>query len=148
MMTGARTHLTHLTYLTHETRVRNRAMRIKQISACLVDAANGFAHAIVCDLAEPGAAAALAASAIERTGQLLSSWELGREYGIGDYDGRRPDWGAVAIDWSVVPKSFVETFRTGTELQLRWLDTLARRTQEFHAKIPGAAVPQPGRTRR
>lgn len=31
-------------------------------------------------------------SSIERTGQLLSSWELARHYGFTDYDGRRPDW--------------------------------------------------------
>ena len=75
---------------------------------------------------------------IDRTGQLLSSWELGRHYRFTDYDGRRPDWGALAIDWSVLPASFVETLRTGVELQLQWLTTLARRTQEFRARLPGA----------
>jgi len=30
---------------------------------------------------------------LERSGQLLSSWELGREYRFTDADGRRPDWG-------------------------------------------------------
>ncbi|MBE7103534.1 SDR family NAD(P)-dependent oxidoreductase [Bacillus cereus] len=29
----------------------------------------------------------------EKTGRALSSWELGREYGFTDMDGRRPDWG-------------------------------------------------------
>lgn len=28
------------------------------------------------------------------SGQALSSWELGREYGFDDVDGTRPDWGA------------------------------------------------------
>lgn len=84
------------------------------------------------------AVAALAAdpNAIERTGQLLSSWELARHYGFTDYDGRRPDWGALAIDWSPLPPSFVEVFRTGTRVQLDWLNTLARRTEQFIGKLP------------
>jgi NAD(P)-dependent dehydrogenase (short-subunit alcohol dehydrogenase family) len=73
---------------------------------------------------------------IAKTGQLLSSWELAREYKFTDYDGRRPDWGALAIDFSVLPASFVDMFRTGTELQLQWLNTLFRRTRTFKAKIP------------
>ena len=73
---------------------------------------------------------------LDRTGQLLSSWELGREYGFTDYDGRRPDWGRTAIDFSMLPASFVDMFRTGSQLQLDWLNTLAERTREFLAKIP------------
>ena len=73
---------------------------------------------------------------LERSGQLLSSWELCREYRFADYDGRRPDWGRLAIDFSVLPPPLVDTFRTGTELQLEWLRTVARRTQQFLAKIP------------
>jgi NAD(P)-dependent dehydrogenase (short-subunit alcohol dehydrogenase family) len=40
--------------------------------------------------------AALAAdpNVFERSGDILSSWELGRHYGLTDYDGRRPDWAA------------------------------------------------------
>jgi NAD(P)-dependent dehydrogenase (short-subunit alcohol dehydrogenase family) len=84
------------------------------------------------------AVAALAADPrlLERTGQLCSSWELARDYAFTDYDGRRPDWGRLAIDWSGLPQSFVDTFRTGTRLQIAWLDTLARRTREFAAKLP------------
>jgi hypothetical protein len=67
---------------------------------------------------------------------LWSSWELARHYGFTDYDGRRPDWGALAIDWSGLPASFVDIFRTGTRLQIEWLDAVARRTREFAAKIP------------
>jgi NAD(P)-dependent dehydrogenase (short-subunit alcohol dehydrogenase family) len=33
---------------------------------------------------------------MERTGQVLSSWLLGREYQLEDADGSRPDWGAYA----------------------------------------------------
>lgn len=76
---------------------------------------------------------------LERTGQLLSSWELGRELKFTDYDGRRPDWGKLDIDFSVVPPPLVEIFRTGTELQLQWLNTLAKRTHEFRAKLPKTA---------
>ena len=74
--------------------------------------------------------------AIERTGQLCSSWELAREYGFTDEDGRRPDWGAHAIDWSPLPKAFVDVFRVGTRIQIGWLETLARRTREMAAKLP------------
>jgi NAD(P)-dependent dehydrogenase (short-subunit alcohol dehydrogenase family) len=87
------------------------------------------------------AVAALASdpNSIERTGQLLSSWELARHYGFTDYDGRRPDWGALAIDWSVLPPAFVDLFRTATRKQTEWLHTLARRTEQFLAKIPPAS---------
>jgi len=69
------------------------------------------------------AVAALAADprVCERSGQLCASWELARDYGFTDYDGRRPDWGAHAIDWSPVPQSIVETIRAGTGLQTAWL---------------------------
>jgi NAD(P)-dependent dehydrogenase (short-subunit alcohol dehydrogenase family) len=73
---------------------------------------------------------------LEHTGQLLSSWELARHYGFTDYDGRRPDWGQLAIDWSVLPPQLVDLFRTGVELQLAWLTTLADRTRRFQDKVP------------
>jgi NAD(P)-dependent dehydrogenase (short-subunit alcohol dehydrogenase family) len=83
------------------------------------------------------AIAALAADprVLDRSGALCSSWELAREYGIRDYDGSRPDWGAHAIDWSVLPPAFVDVFREGARIQLDWLETLARRTREFAAKV-------------
>jgi NAD(P)-dependent dehydrogenase (short-subunit alcohol dehydrogenase family) len=73
---------------------------------------------------------------LDLTGQLLSSWEIARERGITDYDGRRPDWGKLAIDFSVLPPAFVDMFRTGAELQLAWLQRVTARTAEFLAKIP------------
>jgi NAD(P)-dependent dehydrogenase (short-subunit alcohol dehydrogenase family) len=73
---------------------------------------------------------------MRHTGRLLSSWELSREYKFTDYDGRRPDWGRLAIDFSVLPPPWIDLFRTGTELQLAWLTELAARTREFLAKIP------------
>jgi NAD(P)-dependent dehydrogenase (short-subunit alcohol dehydrogenase family) len=86
------------------------------------------------------AVAALAADpqVLEHTGQLLSSWELARRYGFTDYDGRRPDWGKLSIDWSEVPPPLVELLRTGSALQLAWLNTLADRTRHFLDKMPPA----------
>lgn len=74
---------------------------------------------------------------MDRTGMLVSSWELSRDYGFTDYDGRRPDWGRHTIDFSVLPKAWTDQFRTGTGLELKWLTTLAARTKKFKAKIPG-----------
>ena len=84
------------------------------------------------------AIAALAAdpNVRDRTGRLLSSWELAREYGFTDYDGRRPDWGRHKIDFSVLPPEWIELFRTGTDLEIQWLTTLAARARKFKAKIP------------
>ena len=71
-----------------------------------------------------------------RTGMLFGSWELGRDYGLTDYDGRRPDWGRHKIDFSVLPAAWIEVFRTGTNLEIKWLTTLLARTKKFKAKIP------------
>jgi NAD(P)-dependent dehydrogenase (short-subunit alcohol dehydrogenase family) len=73
---------------------------------------------------------------IDRSGQLLSSWQLGREYKFTDYDGRRPDWGKLAIDFSGLPPRLVDMFRTGSEIQLDWLNAITERTHQFLAKIP------------
>jgi NAD(P)-dependent dehydrogenase (short-subunit alcohol dehydrogenase family) len=72
----------------------------------------------------------------DRTGMLLSSWELAREYGFTDYDGRRPDWGRHPIDFSVLPPAWTDLFRRGADLELKWLTTLASRTRKFKRKIP------------
>ena len=84
------------------------------------------------------AIAALAADpkVLDRTGMLFGSWELGRDYGLSDYDGRRPDWGRHSIDFSVLPPALIDLFRTGTDLEISWLTTLAARTKKFKAKIP------------
>jgi len=94
------------------------------------------------------AVAALAADpdVIRHTGQLLSSWELSREYAFADVDGRRPDWGQHEIDWSDFPESFLEYFRAGGEIQTKWLDTLSKRTNAFAAKVPRRAAPTPEET--
>ncbi len=84
------------------------------------------------------AVAALAADpkVQDRTGMLFGSWELGRDYGFADYDGRRPDWGRHKIDFSDLPPTWIDVFRTGTNLEIKWLTTLAARTRKFRAKIP------------
>jgi NAD(P)-dependent dehydrogenase (short-subunit alcohol dehydrogenase family) len=71
-----------------------------------------------------------------RTGMLFGSWELGRDYKLADYDGRRPDWGRHKIDFSTLPAAWLELFRTGADLEIKWLTTLAVRTRKFRAKIP------------
>jgi NAD(P)-dependent dehydrogenase (short-subunit alcohol dehydrogenase family) len=72
----------------------------------------------------------------ERTGMLVSSWELARDYGVSDYDGRRPDWGRHKIDFSVLPPAWTDLFRTSVSLELAWLTTVATRTRKFRAKLP------------
>lgn len=79
----------------------------------------------------------------DRAGMLLSSWELGRDYELFDYDGRRPDWGRHKIDFSVLPPAWIDMFRTGSDLQLKWLTTLAGRTKSFRAKIPSSSAASP-----
>jgi hypothetical protein len=84
------------------------------------------------------AVAALAAdpNVMNRTGMLFSSWELANDYKFADYDGRRPDWGRHAIDFSLFPPAFIEYFRTGADLQIKWLTTLLARAKKFRAKNP------------
>ena len=94
------------------------------------------------------AVAALAADpkVMRQTGQLLSSWEVAREYGVTDVDGRRPDWGRLKIDFSQLPPELVDFMRTGSKLQIEWLATLSRRTKRFLAKVPKrSAAPGPRR---
>ncbi len=88
------------------------------------------------------AVAALAAdpNVQDRSGTLCSSWELAREYGFTDYDGRRPDWGRHKIDFSVLPQTWIDLFRTGADLERTWLTTLAARTKRFRSKIPSKSV--------
>jgi NAD(P)-dependent dehydrogenase (short-subunit alcohol dehydrogenase family) len=85
---------------------------------------------------------------MDRTGMLVSSWELSRHYGFTDYDGRRPDWGRHKIDFSVLPPAWVDWFRTGTDLEVAWLTTLVARTKKFKAKIPAAGSSRRPRTSR
>ena len=84
------------------------------------------------------AIAALASdpNSIEWTGQQLSSWELARVYSFTDYDGRRPDWGALAIDWSVLPSALRRTVPHRFTRTTRLAEHAARRTEQFITKLP------------
>jgi hypothetical protein len=77
---------------------------------------------------------------LARSGQLFTSWDLAREFRFTDYDGRRPDWGGAIIEWSGLPQPLIDLFRTGARMQIEWLETIARRTEEFAAKVPDAAA--------
>ena len=88
------------------------------------------------------AVAALAqdANMLARTGQLWSSWELSRDYGFTDADGRRPDWGGLkTLDFSMFPPSFLELFRTGMQLNAKWLTRLTERTARTLQQLPPQA---------
>ena len=83
------------------------------------------------------AIAALAADpqVLRRTGQLVSSWEIGRAYDLRDYDGRRPDWGALDVDFSMLPGPLMDAIRAGTSYELEWLEAVAARTRAWSAKL-------------
>src|SRR5712692_629809 len=68
---------------------------------------------------------------LARSGQLCSSWELAREYRFTDADGRRPDWGALEIDFSRHPPTLLDYMRTSAQIQREWLTTVSKRTKRF-----------------
>ena len=83
------------------------------------------------------AVAALAAdrNVLARSGHLWSSWELARQYGFTDADGRRPDWGSFKPDLSQHPAWLMELLNTGFRLQLEWLTELTGRTERYHRQL-------------
>jgi NAD(P)-dependent dehydrogenase (short-subunit alcohol dehydrogenase family) len=85
---------------------------------------------------------------LKQSGQLLSSWEVGRKYNLTDADGRRPDWGNAKIDFSQLPGQMLQLMRTGTEIQLQWLNNLTKRTKRFQAQLPPAKAAHPSRPKR
>ena len=85
---------------------------------------------------------------LKQSGQLLSSWEVGREYKLTDADGRRPDWGNAKIDFSQLPGQLLQLMRTGTQIQLQWLSNLTKRTKRFQAQLPPAKTVRPSRPKR
>jgi NAD(P)-dependent dehydrogenase (short-subunit alcohol dehydrogenase family) len=85
-------------------------------------------RAVACLAADP--------NVLAKTGQLLTSWDLAREFNFADVDGGRPDWGAHPVDWSGLPPDFVDYFKTGAGLQRQWLDRLLHRTETFIEKLP------------
>jgi hypothetical protein len=68
---------------------------------------------------------------VEQSGQPVSSWELGRKYRFTDADGRRPDWGALDVDYSGHPSAMMEGIRDALEVHAEWLKVLSSRTLRF-----------------
>ncbi|HEV3121058.1 MAG TPA: SDR family oxidoreductase, partial [Isosphaeraceae bacterium] len=64
--------------------------------------------------------------ALDRTGELTSSWELARHYGFTDADGRRPDWGKYA-QAHVYPS--LKWLREATQRHHDWFERLANRAK-------------------
>jgi len=77
---------------------------------------------------------------LARSGHLFSSWELSREYGFKDADGRRPDWGALAVDYSQLPGWLMQAIADSAAMQAAWLKVLFERTERYHASLPGSRV--------
>ena len=73
--------------------------------------------------------AALAADRkrFELTGQLLSSWELARRYGVTDADGSSPDWGRHFE--RIAPG--MGPYRDGFEREANWLERLVGRARAY-----------------
>jgi NAD(P)-dependent dehydrogenase (short-subunit alcohol dehydrogenase family) len=65
---------------------------------------------------------------LARSGDLTSSWELAREYGFTDHDGRRPDWGQH-VEANLVPS--LRWMKVGLQRHLDWLDRIARRARRY-----------------
>jgi len=89
------------------------------------------------------AVAALAADPkiLDRSGDILSSWELGREYGFTDEDGSRPDWGAQFGTVMSTMAGFLDDFRR----HAAFVDRMNRRMSQYLASADAAlaAAPKP-----
>jgi hypothetical protein len=83
--------------------------------------------------------AALAADpkVFERSGDLTSSWELGRQYGLVDADGRRPD---LLAHWDEIVAAY-GSLQEGFCREAAWLDRLARRAERYGGRV----TPRKGR---
>ncbi|MGH7674357.1 MAG: SDR family oxidoreductase [Gemmatimonadales bacterium] len=65
---------------------------------------------------------------LARSGDVTSSWELGREFGVLDHDGRRPDWGRHAAQ-HVIPS--LKWLREGFQRHVALLERMTRRSQAY-----------------
>lgn len=63
----------------------------------------------------------------ERTGLILSSWELARHYGVVDEDGTPPDWGE---HWRTAVMPTMPELRDSIARHAEWLERLAARARE------------------
>ncbi len=64
---------------------------------------------------------------LARSGDLTSSWELAREYGFTDADGRRPDWGKHGEE-HVIPE--LKWLRESLRRHVDWLEKMLRRAKQ------------------
>ncbi len=70
---------------------------------------------------------------LARSGDLTSSWEMAREYGFTDADGRRPDWGKHFQ--SILPSiGYAESLQR----HIAWLDRLSSRARLYAGEEPVA----------
>jgi NAD(P)-dependent dehydrogenase (short-subunit alcohol dehydrogenase family) len=75
---------------------------------------------------------------LDRSGDILSSWELAREYGFTDENGTRPDWGAHF--GTILPAiGFLEPFR----LHGAFLDRMRARMGQYLAAADAAVAAAP-----
>jgi NAD(P)-dependent dehydrogenase (short-subunit alcohol dehydrogenase family) len=77
------------------------------------------------------AALAQAPDLMAHSGHLFSSWGLARELGFTDVDGRRPDWGSLEVDFSMLPPSLCKAMLEGFEFQRDWLDVQSKRNARY-----------------
>jgi NAD(P)-dependent dehydrogenase (short-subunit alcohol dehydrogenase family) len=88
------------------------------------------------------AVAALAAdpTILDRSGNILSSWELAREYGFTDVDGHRPDWGE---HFGPLVKAFgmLDMFKR----HAAFLDRMHARMQRYLDRAEAAPATAPSR---
>lgn len=88
------------------------------------------------------AVAALAAdpAILDRSGNILSSWDLAREYGFTDVDGHRPDWGE---HFGPLVKAFgmLDMFKR----HAAFLDRMRARMQGYLDRAEAAPAPAPSR---
>ena len=102
-------------------------------SGCLVRAV---------DLRQQDAAPAVVEATVAKFGKIdllvnnAGATKRGDFFELTDEDGRRPDWGAHAIDFSRHPEALLDRLRFGSGIQIEWLERLQRRTKQFARKLP------------
>jgi NAD(P)-dependent dehydrogenase (short-subunit alcohol dehydrogenase family) len=65
---------------------------------------------------------------LARSGDLCSSWEVAREYGLTDHDGRRPDWGK---HWEEKVMPSLGWMRKASERYIDYMDRMTRRARRY-----------------
>jgi hypothetical protein len=74
------------------------------------------------------AALALDRNVLFRSGDVTSSWELAREYGFTDADGRRPDWGKHGKE-NVIPS--LKWMKESLQRHIDLLERHSRRAKNY-----------------